>query len=241
MTTKNIFKIHPFFYILTSACVITGHFKDFSLFMILVFFHELGHVLTALHFKWNIDKIVILPFGCLTIFKTKISNPFIQEFFVSIMGVIFQTMLFVILKNFNITNLYSIHYSILIFNLLPIFPLDGFKILNCLLNIFLPFKKSYYISLIISFLLVFILIIKFNLILYLILFFLFVRIISEYKNIKYLFNKFLYERKTFDFNFKMSKIIINVNNMYKYYKNIFYKDGLYYTEKQSMDNKLYKM
>lgn len=232
MIIKNIFRIHPFFYILICICIITGHFKDFSILMILILFHELGHILIGLYYKWNIEKIIILPFGCLTIFKTKLTIPFKQEFLVSIMGIIFQSILYLILKNFNINNLSSIHYSILLFNLLPIIPLDGFKIFNCFFNIFISFKKSYYISIFISFIFILILLFKFNLILYLIIVFLLIKTINECKNIKYLFNKFLYERKIYNFNFKKFKKISNINNMYKYYKNLVYKNNIYYTEKE---------
>ena len=49
--------------------------------------------------------------------------------------------------------------TILLFNLLPIIPLDGSKVLNILLNTIIPFKKSHILTIYISFISVFILII----------------------------------------------------------------------------------
>ena len=34
------------------------------------------------------------------------------------------------------------HYTLLCFNLLPIYPLDGGRILNCIINYLLPYKKG---------------------------------------------------------------------------------------------------
>ena len=44
------------------------------------------------------------------------------------------------------------HYGILAFNLLPIYPLDGGKLLNIMLNNFMPYKISFKTSIIISYL-----------------------------------------------------------------------------------------
>ena len=45
----------------------------------------------------------------------------------------------------------------------------------------------------------------------LILIFLTIKVISEYKNHKYIFNKFLFERYLYRFNFKKSKVIKGIN------------------------------
>ena len=44
----------------------------------------------ALYYKWNIEKIIILPFGALTLFHEKINKPLFEEFIILIMGPIFQ-------------------------------------------------------------------------------------------------------------------------------------------------------
>ena len=86
----NKFKIHPFTYIFIFIIIINGEFNKFASIMNIILFHELGHILSGLFFKWKIDKIIILPFGCLTIFDEKINKPIFEEFIISISGFIFQ-------------------------------------------------------------------------------------------------------------------------------------------------------
>ena len=56
--------------------------------------------------------------------------------------------MFLFLDLYNIFIRYNCY--IILFNLLPMYPLDGFKILNSLLEIFLSFKKSIKLSLVLS-------------------------------------------------------------------------------------------
>ena len=58
--------------------------------MLLIIIHELGHILISLIFKWNIDKIIILPFGGLTKYNEIINRPLIEEFLISVAGITFQ-------------------------------------------------------------------------------------------------------------------------------------------------------
>ena len=110
--------------------------------------HELGHILVGCTLSWKIKKIKILPFGGITIFENPINIPLKQEFLVSISGVMFQTLgSFILSKFYDKTLFINIHYTLLIFNLLPIFPLDGSKIWNVFFNYFLPFKKVIYVVL----------------------------------------------------------------------------------------------
>lgn len=237
--TISKIKIHIFFYIMITASIFTGHFKDFFLFVAIILFHELGHIIAGMYYKWEINKIMILPFGALTIFDTPINKPFKEEFIVSVMGFVFQFILYFFLRQFNINNLYILNYGIFLFNLFPINPLDGSKILNSILNLIFPFKTSYLISIVISIIFIVSLLMFKNLILYLTIVFLLIRIIKEIKNKKYMFLKFLLERKKINLKSRKNKIIKgeNLNKIFKYYKNLFYIDKIYYTEKEVLNKK----
>ena len=107
-------------------------------------------------------------------------------------------------------------------------------ILNIILNKITNFKLSHIITIYISILtIIFLLIKNKNMVLYIIIFFILLKIIKEYRDHKYIFNKFLFERYNYDLNFKKKKTIkgIKVNKMKKEYKHIFY-DNKYYTEKE---------
>ena len=175
-----------------------------------------------------------MPFGGLTVFSVDINKPLKEEFIICILGPLFQIIYYLIFKDiFNIKNL---HYNLLIFNLLPIFPLDGSKIFNIVFNMIFSFKLSLYITYIISFIAIVILVItkQFNLLLFLTLFFLFFKNIKEIKNIKYIFNRFLLERYFKNFNFKKRKIIKseNVNRMKKDYYHLFFVKNKYVIERE---------
>ena len=155
-TMNNIFKkikLHPLFCLSVFVIVITGQFKSFITCMSIVLFHEIGHISIGLLLKWKIEQIIILPFGCLTMFNEYINRPLIEEFLICIAGPIFQMIYYLIMSNFF--ELSYVHYRLLLFNLLPIIPLDGSKILNLILNKKMPFYFSEITSIFISLLFVF--------------------------------------------------------------------------------------
>ena len=138
------------------------------------------------------------------------------------MGPVFQVFAYLILKKFlvryqDIITIY--HYGILIFNLLPIFPLDGGKLVNLFLSGIFSFKASYYLSIFISYLFILLIFIfnlsnlNFNLLLVII--FLLFKVTKEYKNFNYCYQKFLLERYLKNYNFKDTKIINNMNGFYR--------------------------
>lgn len=231
-------KIHILFYLVMFLSFITGLFKEFILFTSIIFVHELGHTLMALFYKWHIEKIIMMPFGGITIFNEKINRPIREEFMILIMGPLFQIIYYHILNKFNYNDyLTNYHYALLIFNLLPIYPLDGSKLLNLIFNKIFPFKLSHKLMLIISFLVSIILILyitfnKMGLVLFLIVLLLFVKLFEEKNKHNILFNKFLLERYMYDFNFKKNKIIKNNNikKMFRDYKHIFYNNKKYESE-----------
>ncbi|MDE5587024.1 MAG: site-2 protease family protein, partial [Bacilli bacterium] len=68
----------------------SGNFRKMILFTSLILVHELGHYLTAYFFHWKVDKIVLYPYGGCSYFEVDVNCSSLQEFFVLIMGPIFQ-------------------------------------------------------------------------------------------------------------------------------------------------------
>ena len=141
MITKNIFKIHILYYVVAFISFLTGNFKNFIIFSSIIIVHETGHIIGAWLFKWKIDRVILLPFGGITIFNEHIDKPLKQELIIAFLGPLFQVIFYLIFKNNNVFNNYNI--AILLFNLLPIHPLDGSKILNVFFNEFISFKNSH--------------------------------------------------------------------------------------------------
>ena len=225
--------IHPLSYIFSIILFLMGYFNSYITFMIIVFIHELGHIITGIIFKWEIDKIIILPFGCLTKFNVIINKPIKEEFIISIMGIIFQ-----ILFTYRINNYYNI--IIIIFNLIPIYPLDGSKILNLFLNKISNFKLSYLITIYISYIVIFVLviyiIIRRDIISFIILIPLIVGINREFRNKANIINKFYLERYLYKFNFKKRKIINNISKMKRDYIHIIKNNDKYVMEEKILKN-----
>ncbi len=234
---KSIFKIkiHLFFYVFMFISLITGHFFDFLIFSIIIFVHELGHIFAGLFFKWNLEKIVILPFGGVSIFKCFINTSLLEQFIVTLMGPLFQICFFAFLNHFFVLSNSLIFFNnlLLFFNLLPIFPLDGSKFLYIFLCIFLPFRCSFFIFLFISFgLIAFLMFSYFNFTFFCVLFFLFVKCLHELISFPYIFNKFLLERYFNCFNFKHTKIVKGVSGMYLWCKHKFFLNNNYVSERE---------
>lgn len=226
-------KIHPITYLVALIFFIMGKFNSYIIFMIIILIHELGHILSSLYFKWKIEKIIILPFGCMIKFNDLINKPLIEEFIISIMGIIFQ-----IIFSMKINIYYN--YIIILFNLIPIYPLDGSKIINILLNKISNFRLSYLITLLLSyiiiFLLILIIIIKKDIICLLITIPLFINIIKEYNNRYNYINKFYLERYIYNIKFKHIKIINHIHKMKRDYNHIFNIKNKYIKEKEILRN-----
>ena len=223
--------IHPFTYIVFLISLLTGLYKELCTFLFIIVIHELGHITGSIIFKWKIDKVSIMPFGAITIFKEKLNRPLFEEFIILIMGPLFQFINFIIFK--DITNYFNYYnYGLFIFNMLPIYPLDGYKLFSIILNKYIPYKKTIKVMLIISIFCLMIFIRK-DLIYLVILLLLLKGIIGEFKNINYTYNKFLLERYLYSFKFKKRRNISNINNMYKDCYHIFGNK----TEKEVLRNK----
>ena len=147
---------------------------------------------------------------------------------------IFQIVLTILLC--RIDNIINISKTLLIFNLLPIVPLDGGRIFNISLSLIKPYKKSMIYTIKISYivyLFLFVISINFNSYFFVLIIFLLVfKINDERKSINYLFNRFIIERYLESNKYKRSIIINKLKDIYKYKNNIIKKNNRLYQEKE---------
>ena len=202
-------KVSKYTYIIVLLALITGQIKELLGLLIIIISHEYGHYFMSKIFKWNIDKIYLYPFGGLIKYNEKIDKPFKEELLIAISGILNQFLvylLFLLLNKyyfisdyfFNIIKNYN--YSIILFNLIPIIPLDGSKILNIILNKLFNFRKSYIIL---------------NIILFLI-----YKIYLNIKNKEFIFNRFILEKYLYPDDYKDIYIINNIKDMKRNKKHI---------------------
>ena len=124
-----------------------------------VVLHELGHCLVALHYRIPIHRILLLPIGGMAQFGKIPRNP-IKELLITIAGPAVNFAIVALLYSFmgwpETTFLFGSHYDLYgllvfvllfnlimgTFNLLPIFPMDGGRILRALLAMKFSYLKS---------------------------------------------------------------------------------------------------
>ena len=246
---RNIFKyfeVNIFVYFLAIAAILTASFIPFFIISFLIVIHEVGHFLFAKFLKIDVVKIYLYPLGGISKFNMDQNVSLLKEFLILIFGPIFQVFAYIFLRRIfpqyqGMIMIY--HYSILIFNLLPIYPLDGGKLLNILLSGFFSFKISYYFSIIISYLFIAIFLFynvsNLNINLFLVILFLLFKITKEYRNFNYCYQKFLLERYLKDYHFKDTKIINNIDNFYRN-KNHLLKIGDKYVWEKDFLGKIFK-
>lgn len=178
--------------------------------MSIVLFHELGHVLMIKRYEYEIEKVEIYPFGGITKVNKPINTPLKQELLIACAGILFQTILMGIVSLMHkegliLSNTYYLfqkyNQTILVFNLLPLIPLDGSIIMHSCLEYLFPYHKAYNIHLILSlvFFLLFMTIHSLkSLNNYMIITFLIYKLYDRYKKRKMYQNKFYLERYLYE-------------------------------------------
>ena len=248
---KHLFNIHISTYFLILSFLFTGLIKNIILIYIIVIFHELGHIFIIKLLGYKVHKVNNYPSGGVTEIDKKINTKITHDLLIASFGVVFQIILFFLFTLFHSfsfirTNTYllflSYNTTILLFNLLPIIPLDGYQFLRCFWEILFPFKKAFKISFVISFISI-LLFITYNQIFslnnYLIISFLIYKLIVELKNFKYQNYRFQLERYLNDLPYKKikheNKIDLSLlkKDTYHYFK----KNNTYISEKKILEKK----
>ncbi len=250
---KNIFpkiKIDYSTYIIILMALLAGYIKNISIILIIVLIHELGHVFFFRLYKIKIEKIVIYPFGGVSYINKKIHERIYKDILISMGGIIMQIILLfivyllyewdvVVLSTYSLFVRYNI--NIIIFNLIPIIPLDGSKLLLAILSKFMAYKKSYHIMIIVGII---------SLVCYILGNFIYrvndlvldvylvVKIYEVIKEEKQVINKFYLERLLYDNYY--NAIISNIDNIDKIRidKYYFFKDNKRYINEKDYIRKV---
>ncbi len=150
--------VHPLFLLVGVIYAFTGKILYFVIYTISAIIHELGHSIVAGSFGCELNKITLMPFGAVV--KGNIEGlSFLDQVKVALAGplvnlgvaVFFVAVWWIMPEVYAYTDVaVEACTSIAFVNFLPIFPLDGGRILTCLLCQKFGEKKGEKISKIIS-------------------------------------------------------------------------------------------
>src|SRR5690625_4313005 len=146
MAIRNLFQtitIHPTLILFLIIAILTGTFIQIAIIWTIIIFHELGHILAATYYRWRIQSIVLWIFGGVMKTDEHTSRPLKEDIIVTLLGPLQHLWIYVAIKGFAYYQLLPqeiieqalfFNTIILLFNSLPIYPLDGGKILLFLLS-----------------------------------------------------------------------------------------------------------
>ena len=151
--------------------LLTSQIEMYIILMIFAIIHELGHLVAGLILKFKPEEVKLTPVGLQIRFKidSREYNEKIKEArslnikkaIIALAGPLTNLIIAVVTIiigyfNANIQNTYIYqiiiyaNFLIAMFNLIPIYPMDGGRVLNELLKIFIGNKKAYKITYIVS-------------------------------------------------------------------------------------------
>lgn len=217
--------------------------------ILIITIHELGHFITAKLLNLNVKEIRIFMFGGVTILNEELNVDIKKEILTLLMGPITQLLFLIVIyslykdgyvSNLTYTKFYNINILLFSFNLLPILPLDGGKLVNNLFDLITSYNLSHKITIFISIISVPLIFTFDNKLIIIILFiFLIIQNIEEIKLHKYKINRFILERKLKYHKYKKIEEIKNINQI-KRNKNFSIKVKGMLIEEQDYFNYMYQ-
>lgn len=150
----RVFRIHPLLLLLLLAIFSYGEVALYAAILGSLLVHELGHLVVAYFCRVKVKSCVLLPYGAEITFYEE-NQIHARNLLLIALGGPFATACLALFA-FTLPPLYGeklihIQQYLLFFNLLPIWSLDGGRIIYALILLFYPYKKMYEYFIFLSF------------------------------------------------------------------------------------------
>ena len=247
---KTRLKFDPSFYAMTLLAIMLGYLNEYFIFALTIIVHELGHLTMAFFYKWDLVELKFFAFGGVMEFKGELNKSNKEDLIISSGGILFNIIMLIVLyvlRNNTVSAIHNnlINYAIwaqlfiIIFNSIPLPPLDGSRIVHAILCQFIPYKKVLQImkgmnSILITFLTIVTFLYDIRQI-FIVVIFLSYSTIKYNKEIDYLFQRFLLQKRMY-INVGLSRKIVEISNdywenkIYRGYSNLFQVKNRLYEE-----------
>lgn len=131
--------------------VLTGRFLEAATLFGIVLVHELGHLIMALRFGWAVREVKLLPFGGVMETEGAGTTPVKEEVWVAVAGPLQNAILAGgawvagqagLVDALWVDDFLKANATIALFNLAPILPLDGGRMVQAWMSLRLPYHKT---------------------------------------------------------------------------------------------------
>lgn len=211
------FKIDISFVFTSIVFLLSYYQSEYLKLLVCIFFHEIGHIIIIYIFKINIKNIRLYSFGFILELDYYKKFP-IKDLMIYTFGILFNLILYIFIDSFRKINL-----TLILVNLIPFYPMDGYNILNIILSLLMPYKialyVSSYISLIVLIILSAIMLKSLDILLLILIIYLFILWLNNHKSIKENYNNYLITRYLRKESYKTKKVRLSyllLDSFYKY-------------------------
>ncbi len=126
-------RINYSFWVLVIYSLFTGYFNELMILLFCLLIHEIGHLLIAFTFHIPIKGFHLSIVGCEIVYLDNNISKY-SQFLFYIFGIVFNFICAIICYLTNYKLVFNFSVLLIVVNLLPIYPLDGFNVLSLFLS-----------------------------------------------------------------------------------------------------------